>query len=142
MTGWDTFFVVMALLDVVFVGALAFVGLKMLDSVKRGQKQAQPAIDEAKALAELGKALANHAKEDGQLVVGRVKGVAGKVKERLETTRRVVGELKPAAQETSTQLQAQRADLSRKVRVIGDLALRAGRVKAAAEAARDASRTA
>ncbi|HTE16912.1 MAG TPA: hypothetical protein VK689_00855 [Armatimonadota bacterium] len=149
MSGLDTFILAMALTQVIFVGLLVWMALHMLDTLKQGQKRVQPAVDEAKAVAEMGKAVATHAREEGAAVVLRVKAVAEKVKQRVATTRRIVGELKPAARETASEVGEKREELaqaahavSEKARTVRDIAQRLGRVKSAAESAAGAARNA
>jgi len=140
MTGFDIFFVVLATLDIIFVALLAFIGLHMLETAKRGQQQVEPALREAKSVADRGKAMAKHAQEDGLATAARVKAVVQKVKQRVETTKRIAGELKPHGQETSQAVQQSREELARKAESAKDLGRRLGRLKAAAQAAAEAAR--
>ena len=142
MTGMDTFFVVMAILDVVFIAGMVWAASRMLETTKTGITKMEPALREAKALSETGKALAAHVKEDGQAMVTRVSTVAQAVKRRVATTRQIIGEIKPRAEETASavrdaaaNVRETREELAQKARTVGDLATRLGRVKNAAQAA-------
>jgi hypothetical protein len=136
----DTLFLALAILDAVLVAAMVLAGLMIMEAVKKGQRSAQPAVQEAKALADIGKALANRAKTDGTAMTTRVKAVAGRVKQRVETTRRIAGELKPHGQSAAAAVRETGGDLARKARGARDLAQRLGRLKSAADAAVDAAR--
>jgi hypothetical protein len=141
MQGADYFFVAMALLDVVFVGVMGFVAMKMLETARRGQRKVEPALREARALAGLGKAMAERGKKDGLEVIARVKTVAARVKQRVETTKHIVQELKPAARQTGLAVREHGETLARTAATVGDIARRLGRVKSAADAATSAART-
>jgi methyl-accepting chemotaxis protein len=149
MTGFDVFFLVMAAIDLVALVLLTLVGMRMIATARQGQQRAAPAIREVRALAETGKALASHARKDGQIVLERVKAVSGKVKERVETTKRIASELRPSAKEAASNVQETAARAREKgervqgtARSLGDMARRVGRIRSAAEAAADAARNA
>src|SRR5689334_21344204 len=89
MTVWDIAFLTVAILEVVFVGIMGYVAAKMLETAKRGRQKVQPALREAKALADTGMAIAAHAREDGQFAVNRVKGVSDKIRQRVHATRHI-----------------------------------------------------
>ena len=142
MTGMDTFFVVMAIMDVVFIAGMVWAASRMLETTKTGMAKVEPALREAKALSETGKALATHVREDGQAMVTRVSTVAQAVKRRVATTRQIIGEIKPRAAETAIAVRdaaatarETRDDLAQKARTVGDLATRLSRLKNAAQAA-------
>jgi len=143
MTAFDGFFVGMAVVDLCAVGALAYVGLQMKNRMMGTVQSAQPAIADVKLLVDRGKTMATTAKEQGTVVIDRVKAVLGKVKDRVETTRRIAGELKPA-RETATLARETGADVLEKTRAtagrVNDFAQRLRRVKSAAEAAARAAR--
>lgn len=140
MTLIDTIVLVMAVLQVIAVGLMVYAGVQMLETGKRGQQMLNPALLEVKALAETGKALAEHAKTDGTRIAGRVKEVAGRVRRRVETTRKLLRELKPQAQAATTEVQRTRQDVASTTHTLRDLAVRAGRVRNAVRAATTAAR--
>ena len=140
MTAMDSVFVGLAAIQLIAVGWMAWVAMQMLETARKGQRQVQPAVREVKALVGTGKALAEHARKDGQVVVGRVKAVVGKVRERLETTRRIALEIRPSVRETASELQSTREDLARTASTVGDVAQRLSRVGAAARSATRATR--
>jgi uncharacterized coiled-coil protein SlyX len=149
MTGWDTFFITMASLDVIAIAGMALAGVRMLEKTREGLAKADPALREVKSLAEAGKALATHAQKDGLVIAGRVKSLAGVVKRRVNTTKQIFGELKPRSAETAETVREAAAtvretstELANKARKVNDLAQRLGRVRSAAEAAVRAGREA
>src|SRR3569833_2303493 len=135
MTGMDTFFVVMAIVDVIAVAGMVYVAARMLDTLKQGQQQAEPAIREAKAVAEMGKALAIHARDNGTAVAGRIKNVATKVQRRFQTTRQIVTELAPPTREAAEAARAAQKSVKETATSIAEIARGMGRIRAAAEAA-------
>jgi hypothetical protein len=141
MTLLDGFFVGMAALQVIAVGVMGFVAARCVETAKSGQSQVQPALQEVKALAETGKAFANHARADGMTAMNRVKSVTERVKQRVETTKRIAGELKPHTQTTITQVRTTTADLVHTAQQVSSLTQRLSRLKSAAEAAAQAART-
>lgn len=149
MTGMDTFFIAMAVFDVIFIAAMVFAGIKMLETTREGIARLDPALREIKAITETGKTLATHAKKDGLAVTQRVKTLVEVVKRRVHTTRQIIDELKPRSaetaatvRETASALRETSADLANKARTVNDLAQRLGRVRSAAEAAVRAGRDA
>jgi hypothetical protein len=140
MTLIDTIVVVLAILQVIAVALMAFVGVQMLETARRGQQMLSPALLEVKALTETGKAVAEHAREDGLHIAGRIKNVAAKVRQRWETTRKIIRELKPQAQATTTEVQRTQQDVATTTATLRDLAERAGRVRNAVSAASAAAR--
>src|SRR2546426_7793010 len=56
-TMMDKLFVAMAAIEMIAVGALIYAALKLLETAKKGQQRVQPAVNEAKAVAALGKAI-------------------------------------------------------------------------------------
>ncbi|MFN3650174.1 MAG: hypothetical protein ACK47B_11395 [Armatimonadota bacterium] len=141
MTTGDIVFLVLLGLQVLSLIAMGVAGWLMLQTFKRARRQVTPAVKEGQALAELGKAMAISAAREGTAMAGRVKGVTQKVKQRVETTRRIAAELKPQGSQAAEAIGEQKVDLSRKARTIGDLAKRLGRVKSAADRAVEAART-
>jgi len=133
-----------AVVDGLAVVGMGTAGWLLLKTAKRAQGQLQPAIQEVQAVVGLGKAMADHARTDGRAAFERVKAVTGAVRRRVETTRRIVRELKPAAQETALAVQEtvgeKQADLARTSAAVGDLGKRLGRLRAATQAALDAAR--
>jgi hypothetical protein len=140
MTGFDVAFVVLAVLDMLFIVWMGLTAYQMLQTAQRGSRQSQPLLKEAKALADRGTAMVTQARDQGMGAVHRVQSIAAKVRQRVETTRRIIGELKPAAQETVTAVRDQREDLVKKTRAVGDMTQRLARVRAAAQAAVAAAR--
>ena len=135
MTGADSFFVAMAVVDLIALAAMGYIGMQYLGSAKRGQKQLQPALNEAKSLAERGKLLATHAREKGGATAAHVKEVAGKVKQRAETTARIAKELKPVTIETAEALRDGQKELAHHAESAHDWATRLNRLRIAAGAA-------
>jgi uncharacterized membrane-anchored protein YhcB (DUF1043 family) len=139
----DTLFVAFAAVDLIAVGIIGFVAMKLLETAKKGQQTVEPALNEAKAVADVGKAIADRVREDGTATARRVKVVLDRVKHRVEHTKRVVQELKPGGQETGQALQIA-GEKSRQAvhtaRSVGDIAQRLGRLRTAAHAAADAAR--
>jgi methyl-accepting chemotaxis protein len=138
----DTFFVVMAILDVVFIAGMVWTAIRMLETAKSGATKVEPAIREVKALTETGKALAFHIRDDGKEMAQRVTTVAQIVKRRVATTRQIISEIKPRSAETAeavrdaaSSVRETSADLGNRARTVGDLAQRLSRVKTAAQAA-------
>jgi hypothetical protein len=147
MTGMDTFFVTMAILDVIAIAGMALAGIRMMEKAREGLAKVDPALREVKALTETGQALAAHAKKDGLVISKRVMTLVEVVKRRVNTTRQIISELKPQGVETATTVRetaeavrATSADLANKARTVNDLAQRLGRVRSAAEAAVRAGR--
>ncbi len=135
LTAWDTFFVVMAIIEVVCVAAMGYVASMMMQTARKGQRRVQPLMREVQGLQQLGQAMANQTKTQGSAVVSRVKAVTSLVKRRVETTRKIAGEVMPPAQQAAAEVKEVQVDLSRKAQVLGDMARRLGRVKHAAESA-------
>jgi methyl-accepting chemotaxis protein len=147
MTGMDTFFVVMAILDVIFIAGMALAGIRMLEKTREGIAKLDPALREIRALSETGQALAIHVKKDGFVMTQRVKTLVEVVKRRVHTTRQIIDELKPRSaetaatvRETAAAVRETSAELANKARTVNDLAQRLGRVRTAAEAAVRAGR--
>ena len=139
----DTVFMALAAVEIIAVGAMLYVGLKLVETAKKGQQTVEPALNEAKAVAELGKAIAEHARKDGEKTARRVKLVFDRVRHRVEHTKRVVKELKPGGQETALALRTAHEkgqQVARTARSLGGLAQSLGRVGSAARAAADAAR--
>jgi len=142
MTGMDTFFVTMAILDVIAIAGMAFAGIRMMEKAREGLTKIDPALREIKALSETGQALAAHVKKDGLVMTHRVKTLVEVVKRRVNTTKQIIGDLKPrtaetvaTVRETAAAVRETSADLANKARTVNDLAQRLGRVRSAAEAA-------
>lgn len=149
MTGMDTFFVTMAILDVIAIAGMALAGIRMMEKAREGLAKIDPALREVKALTETGQALAAHAKKDGLIITQRVKTLVAVVKRRVNTTKQIIGELRPRSaetaatvRETAAAVRASSAELANKARTVNDLAQRLGRVRTAAEAAIRAGRDA
>lgn len=140
LTPWDTFFVVMAIIEVICIAAMGYVASMMMQTARKGQRRVQPLVREALGLQQLGQAMVSQAKSQGGAVVTRVKTVAALVKRRVDTTRRIAGEVLPPARQAATEAKEVQVDLSRKAQVLGDMARRLGRVKTAAESAVAAAR--
>lgn len=142
MTVFDIVFVVLAGLELLAVGGLAYAGLQAVQTMKKAQRTVEPTLSEAKAVAQVGAAMANHARASGEDVAKRVKLVADRVRHRVEHTTRVVKELKPQREQATQAIQVA-GDKTREAvqtaRTLGDLAQRIRRVKSAAQAAADAA---
>lgn len=139
LTGWDIAFLSLAALQLIAMGLLAAYGVAMLGTMKKAQRRAQPAINEARALAQMGLAMATHTRDESLSMAARVKGVVTKVRARVETTKRIVGELKPHGRETALAARETRAAVARRARQARDVGFRLLRLKNAAEAAAKAA---
>ena len=140
MTLFDRLFLAMAIIDVLALIAMGWIGLRMLETLKRAQREANPALREGKALAVLARTVLTEARESATTVTSRVKALAEKVKHRVATTRRIAGEIVPHGRESASMARETGADLAGKARTMGDLGRRLARVKSAAEAAASAAR--
>lgn len=141
MTAWDRVFLALVVIDVISVVALAYGAMLLLDTGKRVQRQATPAVNEAKALAAMGQAMVNHARADAHVVSKRVGLVAVRVKHRVEHTRRLVQELKPESEKAIASLQTSGKEAAHHARTLSDVARRVARLKTATEAAVQAAQT-
>jgi hypothetical protein len=140
MTGWDIAFVSVAVISLISVGVMAWVGLQMKQTMQTGQRRVQPAIREAQELAQHGKTMAEGAKARGMAMTTRVQAVTAKLKQRVETTRRIAGELKPHGSEGIGVAPARPLGVSHKAATLGDMARRITRVSAAARSAAQKNR--
>jgi len=95
MTLLDRWFLGLLILDGLCLIAMGVAAVWMLETLKRAQARTEPAIREVKALADTGKAMVEHAKQDGQSTVTRVKGLVERIKGRVDHTRELIDELKP-----------------------------------------------
>jgi hypothetical protein len=136
----DWVFVAFAAFDVLFVVGMVVAAMQMLKTTQKGMEKAGPAIRELNALRESGTAMANHLKTDGLASAKRIKAVAEAVKRRVATTRRILGEIRPHAQETSLRVRETSADLSQQARSANDMVQRLSRLRSAAVAASQAAR--
>ena len=140
MTPWDTFFVVMAVVEVICVAAMAYVATMFMQTARKGERRVQPLLREVVGLKQLAVAMAQHTQSQATAVIGKVTSVTALVKRRVDTTQKIAREVLPTAQQTATGAKEMQADFSRKAVVLGDLARRLGRVKAAAESAATVAR--
>lgn len=140
MTMIDWVFVVVAVIDVLCVIGMVVAASLMWKTTQKGMEQAGPALRELNALRESGTAMANHLKTDGLASAKRIKVVAEAVKRRVATTRRILSEIRPHAQETSLRVRETSADLSQKAQSANDMVQRLSRLKSAAVAASQAAR--
>jgi hypothetical protein len=136
----DQVFLVLAIVDGVLVALLALAAVQIWSTIRRASASAQPAVREAKAVAALGRGFVTHTAAEGTATLNRVKSVSAKVKQRVETTRRIVGEVVPHSRETRELARAAGQDAARKTRGFGDLARRLKRIGSAAKAASDAAK--
>lgn len=144
MTLLDRWFLGLLILDGLCLIAMGVAAVWMLETLKRAQARTEPAIREVKALADTGKAMVEHAKQDGQSTVTRVKGLVGRIKGRVDHTRALIDELKPQSRETLEHVRHVRdtaADVAEKAQKLNDVAQRLSRLKTAAQAAAQAART-
>jgi hypothetical protein len=139
VTTLDIVFIAFAVIDLIALAVMAWVGLQFMRIAKQGQRTVGPALREARQLATLGKAMATETRTAGMDAFGRIKAVARKVKQRVETTRRIAGELKPARETAATAADVSK-DLAARAHTAGDMVQRLGRVKRAADAAVRAAR--
>jgi hypothetical protein len=140
MTFWDWCFVVLATVQFSFVAWLCWILTTVLGTMKKGQRKVQPALNRARSLQQVGMAMATHARDDGQAMVTRVRAVTAKVQARVETTKRIFGELKPRGQETAAAADETRQEVVRRLGVLQDLGRRVSRLQRATEAAARAAR--
>lgn len=137
MTTADTVFVVMAIVDGIALAIMVYIAVRLLETGKKVQRRAGPAIQEARSIAGTGKALADQVRGDGEAMNRRVREVAGRVRRRLENTRHIVSELRPGGRETPA---GAVVGAARNARALGDMTRRLGRIKSAADAAAAASK--
>lgn len=142
MTPWDTFFVVMAVVEVICVAAMAYVLTMFMQTARKGERRIQPLLREAIGLKQLVTAMAQHTQSQAAAVVDRVLTVTAMVKRRVDTTQKIAREVIPTAQQAASEAKEMHADFSRKAVTLSDMARRLGRVKAAAESAATAARAA
>jgi methyl-accepting chemotaxis protein len=141
MTLLDRWFLGLMIVDGLCLIGMAVAAMRMLETLKRAQARTQPAIREVKALADTGKALVAHAKQDGQATVTRVTTLVERVKARVNHTRNLIQELKPHTRETVDTVRNAAVDVADKAQKINDVAQRLSRLKTAAQAAAQAART-
>lgn len=140
MTTMDGVFAALAALDLLALGALVWMGLAMAATWRRVRAGAGPALGHAAGLARAGAQVAEHARSSGETMVARVRGVTTAVRRRVATTRKVAVSLKPSVSETAGAVRSSAADIAGKAVAAGTFLRRAGRLKAAAEAASIAAR--
>jgi hypothetical protein len=140
MTGMDTFFVVIAAIDLIAVGVMAAYAVRMLQTAREAQRRAEPAIRGARAVADIGQSLATRVSTDGRHVAERVTGVAERVKRRVQTTRRIAAELKPGGSEAADAVRQASTDIAGRARSMTEMAQRLQRLKTATQAAARAAR--
>src|SRR5262245_41854067 len=104
----DTFFVTLAIIEVLAVAVMIGVGASIMETAKRAQRTAEPAVREVKAVTTAAQQMAEHARVDGTATARRVKVVVDRVRRRVEHTKRVVKELKPRGEEAARALEVAR----------------------------------
>jgi phosphoserine phosphatase len=142
MTIGDTFLVVMALIQFIAVAGMAWVGLRVMDTAKRGGRVVAPAAEKARALAEIGQSLSNKVRGDGLKVAARVLTVSERVAARVERARKAVADIRPVATETVAAVRETGQDVATKAAAVSGFAQRLSRLSKAAAAAREAARQA
>jgi hypothetical protein len=139
MSTMDSALVVFAVIDVVAVAMLAYIGAQLMETAQTGKKRLQPVMDEANKLTNEGKAVAQRATTGGKEIVGRVKSTVNDVKARTNRTKRLVSEIHPKALETGQTVVAGGRSALTTAAAVGSMAKRLGRVASAADAARHAA---
>src|SRR6266542_6883410 len=99
MQTWDWVFLALLVVDGVALGVMGVVALAMLRRGKALAGTAKPAIQHARTIADHGKQLAAHAARAGKEVLQRCREVTALVQKRVETTRHLVRELRPAVRD-------------------------------------------
>lgn len=136
----DTALVVFAVVDVVAIAMLAYVGAQLMETAQNGKRRLQPVMDEARKISDEGKSVAERVTSGGKEIVERVKATIDDVKARAHRTRRLVSEIHPKAIETGqVVVEGSRSAMATAV-TVGTVAKRLGRIASAAEAARSAAR--
>src|SRR5688500_12424409 len=88
MSTMDSALVVFAVIDVVAIATLAYVGAQMMETAQTGKKRLQPVLDEANKLTSEGKAVAQRATTGGKEIIDRVKATVNDLKSRTNRTKR------------------------------------------------------
>ena len=144
MSPADTFFIAVAIVDLVLLAVMAGVALQMVDEAKRGKERIRPLVREVRGLAEIGGQFNEVTLGRARRVVRRLQEAGGEVREGLDRTRRLAGEIRPAARIASNGARAAAepaAGVMETARKASSLARRLGRVKKAAAAAAEAVRS-
>lgn len=134
MQTWDWVFLALLVVDGIALGVMGVAVLAMLRRGKALAGTAKPAIQHGRGIAEHGKQLAAHAASAGKAVLQRCREVTALVQKRVQTTRHLVQELRPAlrdAGEVRALAQTTRAGLARGREWAGRL----GRLRRAASTA-------
>src|SRR5438105_11563793 len=95
MTLGDRFLVAFAVLDFLCIIALAVAALAMAREGKATAARVQPSVAHLKATLNSGKRLAAVARNRGSTSWGELRQLGERVRHRVETTRHIIGELKP-----------------------------------------------
>src|SRR5881394_1140788 len=95
---WDGMFITLAVVDVLSVAGLALVALAMLRSGRTAAGRVAPALSHARRSGDAGRRLALKARDVGRETAEHARALAGRVQQRLETTRHLIRELKPPAE--------------------------------------------
>ena len=140
MSTMDSALVVFAVIDVVAIAMLAYVGAQMMETAQNGKKRLQPVMDEAKKISNEGKTVAERVKTGGTEIVDRVKATVSDLKARTARTKRLVSEIHPKALETGQTVVDGGRTAAATASTLGSMAKRVGRIAGAAQAARDAAR--
>jgi hypothetical protein len=140
MSTMDSALVVFAVIDIVAIAMLAYVGAQLMETAQNGKKRLQPVMDEAGKITNEGKAVAERVSTGGKEIADRVKATVNQVKVRTNRTKHLISEIHPKALETGqTVVEGGRSALSTAT-TLGSMAKRVGRIAGAAQAARNAAR--
>ena len=139
MSTMDSALVVFAVIDVVAIAMLAFVGAQLMETAQTGKKRLKPVMDEANKLTSEGKAVAERVTTGGKEIAGRVMTTVNDLKAKTTRTKRLVSEIHPKALETGQSVVEGSRSALATASTLGSMAKRVGRIASAAEAARKAA---
>src|SRR5690348_16895799 len=98
MTLLDRIVMAMAVVQALAVVGMGVAGAMMFETFRKAKKAADPALNAAKAVADAGGTIVEHARTDGMAAIKRVTDVAQVVKRRAETTVRIAKQIRPGAE--------------------------------------------
>jgi hypothetical protein len=135
MTLLDRIVMAMAVVQALAVVGVGIAGVMMFETFRKAKKAADPALNTAKAVADAGSAIVDHARTDGMAAVKRVTDIAQVVKRRAQTTVRIAKQIRPTAETTLAEVRARQADVLHTARHATGLAGSLNRLSKAARAA-------
>ena len=99
----DGFLVAFAVVDFLCVAAMAVVALAMARDGKATAARVQPSVGHLKRTLVSGKRLATSARDHGTAAWHELRDLGERIRHRIETTRHIIHELKPAPEQIDTQ---------------------------------------